>query len=127
MRVFEADLDRHFSNSTVGYMEFYHNFYDTYVDLQEEFLQSISKENNLNLDTVINDFENYSMNSKTKSPNCDLAFLNSDSKDYITTTFVDSFYKKGYPSIRSCKKQATDLDKKYSVDYMIENRMLKDD
>jgi archaellum component FlaF (FlaF/FlaG flagellin family) len=124
MRVWEADLDRHFSNNTIGYMEFFHNFYDTYVSLQDEFLQLIAQENGLNFDTVVDDFENYSMNTKTKSPNCDLVFLNSDSKNYITTTFVDSFYKKGYPSIRSCQKQTVELDKKYPIEDMIVNKVL---
>jgi hypothetical protein len=124
MRVWEADLDRHFSNYTVGYMEFFHNFYDTYVSLQDEFLQLLAQENGLDFDAVVDDFENYSMNTKTKSPSCDLAFLNSDSKNYITTTFVDSFYKKGYPSIRSCQKQTAELDKKYPIEDMIVNKVL---
>ncbi len=116
MRLYEADLDIHFSNNTVGYMEFFHNFYDTYVGLQDEFFKLIADENNLSADVLTEDFENYSMKAVTKSPNCDLKFLNSDAKEYYTVEYIDRYYMKGYPSMRSCQKQAKELNEKYPLD-----------
>lgn len=124
MRIWEADLDRHFSNNTIGYMEFFHNFYDTYIELQDKFFEIIANENDLSADEIKDNFDSYSMNATDKSPNCDLNFLNAESKNYITKTFVDSFYKKGYPSMRSCQKQATELNEKYPIEDMIVNRVL---
>lgn len=124
MRLWEADIDRHFSNDTVGYMMFFHNFYDTYIDLQNEFLNIIAKENDLNFDDLKNDFESYSMNTSSKSPNCDLKFLSAERKNYITKDYCNSFYKKGYPSIQSCKNQTKDLCEKYSLDDVEVNKVI---
>lgn len=124
MRLWEADIDRHFSNNTVGYMMFFHNFYDIYIDLQNEFLNIIADENSLSFDDLKNNFESYSMNTSSKSPNCDLKFLSAERKNYITKDFCDSFYKKGYPSIRSCQNQTKDLCEKYSLDDVEVNKVL---
>lgn len=109
MRLWEADINRHFSNDTVGYMMFFHDFYDTYIDLQNEFLNIIADENSLSFDDLKNNFESYSMNTSSKTPNCDLKFLSAEGKNYITKDYCDSFYKKGYPSIQSCQNQTKDL------------------
>ena len=124
MRLYEADLDNHFSNNTVGYMEFFHNFYDTYVDLQNEFFSIIADENNLEADDLANGFDNYSMNAVSKSPNCDLKFLSSDAKDYYTVEYIDKYYKKGYPSMRSCQNQTAELNEKYPFDKNEINQIL---
>lgn len=124
MRLYEADLDNHFSNNTVGYMEFFHDFYDTYVDLQNEFFAVIAEENNLSADDLANGFDNYSMNAVSKSPNCDLKFLSSDAKNYYTVEYIDRYYMKGYPSMRSCQKQTAELNKKYPFDKSKINQIL---
>ena len=124
MRLWEADIDRHFSNDTVGYMMFFHNFYDTYIDLQNEFLSIIAQENGLNFDDLKNDFESYSMNTSSKTPNCDLKFLSAERKNYIIKDFCDSFYKKGYPSIQSCQNQTKDLCEKYSLEDVEVNKVI---
>lgn len=124
MRLYEADLDNHFSNNTVGYMEFFHDFYDTYVDLQNEFFAVIAEENNLSADDLANGFDNYSMNAVSKSPNCDLKFLSSDAKNYYTVEYIDRYYMKGYPSMRSCQKQMAELNKKYPFDKNEINQIL---
>lgn len=124
MRLWEADIDRHFSNDTVGYMMFFHNFYDTYIDLQNEFLNIIAKENDLSFDDLKNNFESYSMNTSSKTPNCDLKFLSAERKNYIIKDFCDSFYKKGYPSIQSCQNQTKDLCEKYSLDDVEVNKVI---
>ncbi len=124
MRLYEADLCNHFSNNTVGYMEFFSGFYDTYVDLQNEFLDVIADENNLSADKLASDFENYSMNTTSKSPNCDLKFLNSYAKKYYMTEYIDRYYKKGYPSMRSCQQQAKKLNEKYPFDKNKINKIL---
>ena len=124
MRLWEADIDRHFSNDMVGYMMFFHNFYDTYIDLQNEFLNIIAKENGLNFDDLKNDFESYLMNTSSKTPNCDLKFLSAERKNYIIKDFCDSFYKKGYPSIQSCQNQTKDLCEKYSLDDVEVNKVI---
>ena len=124
MRLWEADLDRHFSNNTVGYMMFFHDFYDTYIDLQNEFLNIIADENNLSFDDLKNDFESYSMNTSSKTPNCDLKFLSAERKNYITKDYCDSFYKKGYPSIQFCQNQIKDLCEKYSLEDVEVNKVL---
>lgn len=124
MRLYEADLDIHFSNNTVGYMEFFHNFYDTYVDLQNEFFSIIADENDLSADDLQNEFDNYSMNAVSKSPNCDLRFLNSDAKNYYTIEYIDRYYMKGYPSMRSCQKQTAELNEKYPFDKDKINKIL---
>lgn len=124
MRLWEADIDRHFSNDTVGYMMFFHNFYDTYVDLQNEFLSIIAQENGLNFDDLKNDFESYSMNTSSKTPNCDLKFLSAERKNYITKDYCNSFYKKGYPSIQSCQNQTKDLCEKYSLEDVEVNKVI---
>lgn len=124
MRLWETDIDRHFSNDTVGYMMFFHNFYDTYIDLQNEFLNIIAKENDLNFDDLKNDFESYSMNTSSKSPNCDLKFLSAERKNYITKDYCNSFYKKGYPSIQSCQNQTKDLCEKYSLEDVEVNKVI---
>ncbi|MGN0526705.1 MAG: hypothetical protein ACI4IF_04655 [Acutalibacteraceae bacterium] len=116
IRLYEADLDNHFSNNTVGYMEFFHNFYDTYLDLQNEFFSMITTQNNLSVNDLADGFENYSMNAVSKSPNCDLKFLNDDAKKYYTVEYIDRYYMKGYPSMRSCQKQAAELNEKYPFD-----------
>lgn len=123
IRLMEADIDRHFSNNTVGYMLFFHNFYDEYVVLQDKFFEILAKDNDFTVDDLINGLENYSMNAVGKSPNCDLKFLNGDSKDYIATTFVNSFYQKGYPSMRSCQQQTIELNEKYPIEDMIVNKV----
>lgn len=124
MRLYEADLDNHFSNNTVGYMEFFHDFYDTYVDLQNEFFSIIAAENNLSADDLANEFDNYSMNAVSKSPNCDLRFLSSDAKNYYTVEYIDRYYMKGYPSMRSCQKQTAELIEKYPFDKDKINKIL---
>lgn len=124
MRLYEADLDNHFSNNTVGYMEFFHDFYDTYVDLQNEFFAVIAEENNLSADDLANGFDNYSMNAVSKSPNCDLKFLSSDAKNYYTVEYIDRYYMKGYPSMRSCQKQTAEFNKKYPFDKSKINQIL---
>lgn len=124
MRLYEADLDNHFSNNTIGYMEFFHNFYDTYVDLQNEFFGIIADENNLSANDLANEFDNYSMNAVAKSPNCDLRFLNSDAKNYYTVEYIDRYYMKGYPSMRSCQKQTAELNEKYPFDKDKINKIL---
>lgn len=124
MRLYEADLDNHFSNNTIGYMEFFHNFYDTYVDLQNEFFGIIADENNLSADDLTNEFDNYSMNAVSKSPNCDLRFLNSEAKNYYMIEYIDRYYMKGYPSMRSCQKQAEELNEKYPFDKDKINKIL---
>lgn len=124
MRLYEADLDSHFSNNTVGYMEFFHDFYDTYVDLQNEFFAVIAEENNLSADDLANEFDNYSMNAVSKSPNCDLKFLSSDAKNYYMVEYIDRYYMKGYPSMRSCQKQTAELNEKYPFDKSKINQIL---
>lgn len=124
MRLWEADIDRHFSNNTVGYMMFYHDFYDTYIDLQNEFLKLIAEENKLNFDDIKNTFASYSMNTATKNPNCDLNFLSDKRKTYITKDYCNSFYKKGYPSIQSCQNQTKELCEKYSLEDIEVNKVL---
>lgn len=124
MRLWEADINRHFSNDTVGYMMFFHDFYDTYIDLQNEFLNIIADENSLSFDDLKNNFESYSMNTSSKTPNCDLKFLSAEGKNYITKDYCDSFYKKGYPSIQSCQNQTKDLCEKYSLDDAKVNKVL---
>lgn len=125
IRVMEADLDRHFSNYDVGYMLFFHNFYDSYIEIQDEFFRLIALENNLSIEELIDGFENYSMNTTSKSPNCDLKFLSKDKRNYITDAFVNSFYKKGFPSMRNCQSQVEDLSQTISIEEMIENRLLR--
>lgn len=125
MRVMEADLDRHFSNYDVGYMLFFHNFYDSYVEIQDEFFRLMASENNLSIEELIDGFENYSMNTTSKSPNYDLNFLSKAKKDYIADEFVNSFYKKGFPSMRNCQSQVEDLSKTISIEEMVENRLLR--
>ncbi len=124
MRLYEADLDSHFSNNTIGYMEFFHDFYDTYVDLQNEFFAVIAEENNLSADDLVNKFDNYSMNAVSKSPNCDLKFLSSDAKNYYMVEYIDRYYMKGYPSMRSCQKQTAELNEKYPFDKSKINQIL---
>ena len=124
MRLYESDLDNHFSNNTVGYMEFFHDFYDTYVDLQNEFFAVIAEENNLSADDLANEFDNYSMNAVSKSPNCDLKFLSSDAKNYYMVEYIDRYYMKGYPSMRSCQKQTAELNEKYPFDKDKINKIL---
>lgn len=124
MRLYEADLDNHFSNNTVGYMEFFHNFYDTYVDLQNEFFGIIADGNNLSADDLANEFDNYSMNAVSKSPNCDLEFLVGEAKNYYTVEYIDRYYMKGFPSMRSCQKQTVELIEKYPFDKDEINKVL---
>lgn len=124
MRLYESDLCNHFSNNTVGYMEFFSGFYDIYVEIQNEFLNIIADENYLSADKLTSDFENYSMNTTTKSPNCDLKFLNSDAKEYYTVEYIDRYYKKGYPSMRFCQQQTKELNEKYPFDKNKINKIL---
>lgn len=119
MRIWEADISRHFSNNTVGYMMFFHSFYDNYLELQNSFLKMIADENDMDLSEIQTEFQNYSMNANGKSPNCDLKFLSSDRINYIEEYYVKSFYKKGYPSILECQGQTQELCKKYSLENLI--------
>lgn len=125
MRAMEADLDRHFSNFSVGYMLFFHNFYDKYVEIQDEFFRLIALENNISTEELIDGFENYSMNTTSKSPNCDLEFLSREKRNYISDKFINSFYKKGFPSMRNCQSQVDELTKTISIDEMIEKKLLR--
>lgn len=125
MRLYEADLDTHFSNNTVGYMEFFSDFYDAYVDLQNEFFKVIAGENNFVANELSNDFENYSMNAVSKSPNCDLNFLSSETKNYYTIEYIERYYKKGYPSIHSCQQQVKELKEKFPFDEDKINQIVK--
>lgn len=116
MRLYEADLNRHSANNTVGYMEFFSGFYDIYVELQDEFFKVLSEENNISAETLATDFENYSMNAIGKSPNCDLKFLCDDAKAYYTDEYIERYYKKGYFSIRECQQKTKELNEIYPFD-----------
>ncbi len=126
MRVWEADLSRHFSNNTVGYMMFFHQFYDSYLILQDVFFSLLANENHLDKAELQKKFANYSMRAATKSPNCDLAFLGAEKKDYVLNDYVPGFYKKGYPSMQSCKTQTDALITQYSLEDIEVNKVLDD-
>lgn len=107
MRVFEADVDRHMNNNTVGYLIFFKDFYLEYLKIQDEFFDVISNENNADVNEIKNGFESYSINvtdsENEKSPNCDLAFLTKEQRIDVIS-FCNGFYKKGYPSMRKAKE-----------------------
>lgn len=126
MRLYEADLNRHFANNRVGYMEFFSGFYDVYVELQDEFFKVLAEENGLSAETLTTDFENYSMNAIEKSPNCDLKFLCDSAKAYYTEEYIERYYKKGYLSIRECQQKAKELNEKYPFDKEKVSKVLSD-
>ena len=66
------------------------------------------------------------MRAATKSPNCDLAFLGAEKKDYVLNDYVPGFYKKGYPSMQSCKTQTDALIAQYSLEDIEVNKVLDD-
>lgn len=104
IRVFEADIDRHMSNQTVGYLIFFKDFYGDYLDVQNEFFAVLSKDNNVEEDKLSSGFQAYSMNindgEKDVSPNCTLNFLTNEQRRDVVG-FCESFYKKGYPSMKN--------------------------
>lgn len=104
IRVFEADIDRHMSNQTVGYLIFFKDFYGDYLDVQNEFFAVLSKNNNVEEDKLSSGFQAYSMNindgEKDVSPNCTLNFLTNEQRRDVVG-FCESFYKKGYPSMKN--------------------------
>lgn len=111
MRVFEADLDRHMSNVSVGYLVFFKDFYKNYLEIQNEFFKVLAKDNGLDSQKLFNDFQNYSMNiisGETKySPYCKLDFLTQEQKEAVIS-FCDSFYKTGYPTIKQSDEDCTE-------------------
>ena len=119
MRLWEADISRHFTNNTVGYMMFFHEFYDNYLELQNSFFKMIADENDMDFEKLQSDFSEYSTNAVDKSPNCDLKFLSNERIEYIENYYVDSYYKKGLPGIKECQEQTKDLCEKYSLDDLV--------
>lgn len=103
MRVWEGKLCYHTACETYFYVSFFHDFYEDYVAIQDEFIKILAKENKLSRDKIIEEFEGYSMNiqegEKKKSPNCDLKFFNEDEKQYIKD-FNKLYYMTGFPSVR---------------------------
>lgn len=124
IRLWEADIDHHFANNIVGYMMFFHGFYDEYLPLQDTFFEMLADENGLNAENVKQDFQNYSMTASDGSANCTLAFLSDARKTYITDTYKNSFYKKGYPTIRECQEQASEYASLYSMEDIEVKKML---
>lgn len=102
IRLFEADIDRHLSNQTIGYLIYFKDFYPAYLEIQKEFFNVVSKENSISSDKLKADFENYSMKAKdgdkVKSPNCSLGFMTAEQKNAVLK-FCKDIYKKGYPSM----------------------------
>lgn len=119
MRLWEADISRHFTNNTVGYMMFFHEFYDNYLKLQNSFFKMTADENDMDFEKLQSDFSEYSTNAVDKSPNCDLKFLSNERIEYIENYYVDSYYKKGLPGIKECQEQTKDLCEKYSLDDLV--------
>lgn len=105
MRLFEVDLDFHFSNDTYAYMVRFQDFYTQYCAIQDKFFETLAKENGKTAAALQTGFETYSMNVRNgeaqKSPNCDLQFLAADKKKQVLE-YCEYIYKKGYPSMRAC-------------------------
>lgn len=121
-RLWEANLVRHTSSDfAIRYMEFFHNFYDEYIDIQNDFFKVLCEENGLDFDKTIDDFESYSINATKKSPNCDLEFFNADGKKFMNK-FMETHYVKGFSSIRECKKKSAEYDEQYPIDELMNHR-----
>lgn len=102
MRIYECDLQNHLSNKTVSYMVYFKDLYPQYLEIRDEFFKAIAKENNISVDKISEDFENYSMNiinaGKKISPNCTLNFLSAEQKQAVND-YCKRIYKKGYPNM----------------------------
>lgn len=105
IRVWENKLDCHCSNDEYAYMAAFKQFYDEYMGIQNKFFALIAAENGLTSEELTDSLLNYSINITDngirKSPNCDLAFFDSEEKKFITD-LNDYYYKTGNPSIREC-------------------------
>ena len=105
IRVWENKLCYHCSNNEYAYMAAFERFYDDYMSIQTEFFALIADENGVTADELTDALLNYSINitdnGTKKSPNCDLTFLDSEEKKFISDC-IDVYYNTGFPSIKEC-------------------------
>ena len=124
MRLWESDLNRHIGD-IIGYRVFFKEFYDNYLAIQNTFFTLLCEENALDKTEVRKDFERYTVDTETKSPNCDLNFFSAERKGYYQY-FRENCYNEKAPSILTCKKQTKQLIKEYSIDDYKASKLLID-
>lgn len=124
MRLWESDLNRHIGD-IIGYRVFFKEFYDNYLAIQNTFFALLCEENALDKTEVRKDFERYTVDTETKSPNCDLNFFSAERKGYYQY-FRENCYNEKAPSILTCKKQTKQLIKEYAIDDYKASKLLID-
>ena len=124
MRLWESDLNRHIGD-IIGYRVFFKEFYDHYLAIQNTFFALLCEENALDKTEVRKDFERYTVDTETKSPNCDLNFFSAERKEYYRY-FRENCYNEKAPGILTCKKQTKQLIKEYSIDDYKASKLLID-
>lgn len=103
MRVWDGKLCYHTGCDEYFFCAAFLDLYKECTKIQDEFFRVLAEENGFSVETLVNDFEAYSMSvkegEKVKSPNCDLEFFSTEEKDYIKD-FIKLYYQTGFPSVR---------------------------
>ena len=117
IKVFERRICDHFSVKYYKYMIDGKDFFNSYISMRDEFFEILSEDNDFTAKEIKDNYMNYAINAVDgdvkKFPNCDLAFLDKEERKWFAE-FIDSFYRKDYPTIEKCIELAEKAEKVFS-------------
>lgn len=108
-----------YDKTTVALVEIYHDFYDDYLKIQDEFFKALSNDNDISYDDFVSNYEGYSIMNVNKTPNFDLAFFDDETINDIRN---NSSFGKDYFTMRELNQLCQKYQNEFPIDELESKR-----